>query len=174
MIIMPDHTALEIRNLLDGFLLDPNSFNENENTDSQFYEDTNVLGPIKYNENFESQFHQETNLMTAKITPTKPNASNKAQFIKAKKTFQCSSCGKFFDNYKQLKVHKYQVHPSDYGSIKCKICYKILKTKSILINHMLTHNSSAFSCSICLKNFNRKHHLERHEKNCKGLLVKPI
>ena len=167
---MPDHTNSEIRNLLDGFSLGPKNFNESENTNSQFYQGTNLLGPIKCNENADFQFYEETNL----VTPTKPKSSIKTQFIKGKKTFQCSSCGKLFENYKQLKVHKYQVHPSDYGSIKCKICFKILKTKSILINHMLTHNSSAFSCSICLKNFNRKHHLERHEKNCKGSLVKPI
>ena len=145
---MPDHTASEIRNLLDGFLLGPINFDGNENTDSQFY--------------------QETTLLTPKIASTKPNALNKAQFIKGKKTFQCSSCGKLFENYKQLKVHKYQVHPSDYGSIKCKICFKILKTKSSLINHMSTHNSSSFSCSICLQNFNFKCNLTRHEKNCKA------
>ena len=127
-IIMPDHTVSDIRNELDGFIWSLSVSCENLDGDSQ-----------------------ESILLSQKLVKKRPRASKECSFKKERKTFQCSSCGKFFDNFIQLKNHKYQVHPSNYGSIKCEICFKTLKTKSILINHMLTHNKSSFSCTHCFK-----------------------
>ena len=149
---MPDHTSSEIRHLLDGFMSGPNNCNNEESLDKE-----NV------SEN------EEPNLLIQKFAK-KTKMSKKSQSNIGKKTFQCCTCGKIFSNYKQLKNHKYQVHPSNYGSIKCDICLKVLKTKSSLINHMIIHNSSQFSCSICLKQFSRKFALQRHEKNCNNSL----
>ena len=142
---MPDHSAAEISNLIRGF----------------------ICGQKSFSETCDDVLKQETNMFSQQEFSVPPIASNKTQATPGRKTFQCSSCGKMCDNYKQLKVHKYQVHPLNYGTIKCEICSKILKTKSSLINHMFIHNSSSFACPKCSTKFNRKFALTRHKKTCK-------
>ena len=46
----------------------------------------------------------------------------------------------------------------------CKMCGKMLSTKSGLHNHLKSHEPPKFTCSVCCQKFTHKHHLVRHLK----------
>ena len=67
--------------------------------------------------------------------------------LKRTTSFHCEFCGKEFINSLKCRKHRYQVHKD--AVYNCKLCKASFKTKSILNNHLKTHNEPMFSCDFC-------------------------
>lgn len=76
----------------------------------------------------------------------------------------CSKCGKSFDTWLDLKVHK-KTHAI--RGLTCFACDKQFKGEAALANHLKLHRKVESSprslvCSDCGKEFGRMYHLKRH------------
>ena len=79
-----------------------------------------------------------------KITSSKVKSPNADQ-----ESFQCDVCGLIFETSKKCRMHKYQVHSN--SSFSCELCSNRFKTKSILLNHLKSHEPPSFPCLYCSK-----------------------
>lgn len=77
----------------------------------------------------------------------------------------CDVCGRPFLNTKRLRVHK-RVH--DHGSYPCRVCGKVLPTRTSRSNHVESaHSRRVLRCQVCrepMKHYNArvKHMSEAH------------
>ena len=77
----------------------------------------------------------------------------------------CSLCSKMFKNQKYLSQH-YKTH-FESSKYECKICFKQLRTKQNLKNHVqFVHLDCPRDkvCNTCDSKFKTTKHLKRHEK----------
>ncbi|XP_076004242.1 uncharacterized protein LOC142996984 [Genypterus blacodes] len=76
----------------------------------------------------------------------------------------CTDCGKILGNWLELNAHK-KTHLGE--GLICPLCDRQFKAKSLLANHIKTHNKvksspQPVSCAECGKVFGRMYHLKRH------------
>ncbi|XP_069606078.1 oocyte zinc finger protein XlCOF8.4-like [Ranitomeya imitator] len=82
---------------------------------------------------------------------------------KARKSFSCSECGKFFNQKSNLDEHQ-RTHTGE-KPFSCSECGKCFNRKWNLDKHQRTHTGEKpFSCSECGKCFAQKSHLVRHHR----------
>ncbi|XP_069610819.1 zinc finger protein 721-like [Ranitomeya imitator] len=80
---------------------------------------------------------------------------------KAKKSFSCSECGKYFTCKSQFVTHQ-RIHTGE-KPFSCSECGKCFNRKWVLDNHQKTHTGEKpFSCPECGKCFNRKWYYDNH------------
>lgn len=72
--------------------------------------------------------------------------------------YPCTKCFSKFSNMESLQQHIYTTHPR----YICNICQKVISTKKNYKRHLKEHNSRSYSCDLCIKNFKRLEHLNRH------------
>ncbi|XP_069605710.1 zinc finger protein 135-like isoform X2 [Ranitomeya imitator] len=109
---------------------------------------------------------------TDSLPTTKGNQSHKRDnknptAHKAKKSFSCSECGKYFNSKTSFVTHQ-RIHTGA-KPFSCSECVKCFTEKSSLIKHQRTHTGEKpFSCSECGKYFNRKSDLVKHQRTHTG------
>ncbi|XP_056645774.1 zinc finger protein 271-like isoform X2 [Diorhabda sublineata] len=83
------------------------------------------------------------------------------------KPFHCTMCLKNFSRSDSFKLHQKQ---HELCNECCKICKGTFLSKSLLIEHMKTHqdHSKNFLCFVCGKTFSRKDNLHTHLKRHRG------
>ena len=144
-VIMPSHTHSEILKELLGFA-----------KRKEFIQDKSMCdmgGDIEtVNETVlmleASSFEDESNIKSTEFIkmPLKRKLQHDVP-LKRTTSFQCEFCGKEFINSLKCRKHRYQVHKD--AVYNCKLCRASFKTKSILNNHLKTHNEPMFSCDFC-------------------------
>ena len=147
-LLMPSYKDTDIINELCGFVVQ--SDNKKDHCQVSWIPETQTRSS---DQQMESPV-LELNVQNWKAYPSS-NASTvpkpKGQYCKNQKdAFQCEHCGKVFSSSKQCRQHRYQVHKQTVDHC-CPICTAKFKTKSILSNHLKTHNSPSFSCDFCSK-----------------------
>ncbi|XP_077112558.1 uncharacterized protein LOC143767924 [Ranitomeya variabilis] len=106
------------------------------------------------------------------LPTTKQNQSHKRGIKnqtapKAKKSFSCSECGKYFNTKAHLDNHK-RTHTGE-KPFSCSECGKCFNRKEVLGRHQRTHTGDRpFLCSECGKCFNMKAHLDYHQRTHTG------
>lgn len=133
-VIMKDYSVDEIIKLFNGYVI------------------TDVIDSESgRNQVSENTIRNENNDMEPELVELKERRSNATVQGKrgTKKSSLCHVCGKEFLTSIKLAVHKFQVHSMNEESYKCSICFKVMKTKSILYKHMFIHSDPRFSCIIC-------------------------
>lgn len=76
--------------------------------------------------------------------------------------YKCDKCGKLFTQLSMLKRHNSLEHPESPDNFKCPECSFNCKLQSEFIVHLKSHNFKVVKCGVCLREFTRKYHLERH------------
>ncbi|XP_069606000.1 oocyte zinc finger protein XlCOF8.4-like [Ranitomeya imitator] len=113
------------------------------------------------------QVPSSDSLTTTKENQTHKRGIKKQTSPKAKKSFSCSECGKYF-NWKNALVSHQRSHTGE-KPFSCPECGKSFNWKSVLVRHQSTHTGEKpFSCSECGKYFNRKSVLVRHQSSHTG------
>ena len=167
-LIMPHHTEEELRSELNGFVI---SIKSNKSLKES------VSCAIK----LDQSISLDTESNQAVLSNTQNNINGRKKVMKCKPrrvsgqplpqrlglNWQCEKCGRSFDKSKQLKMHRYQVHVEKEYYHHCSECKGKFKTRSILINHLKTHEPPAFSCPSCSRKFKKKFNLERHSLVCR-------
>ncbi|XP_073406464.1 uncharacterized protein [Dendrobates tinctorius] len=101
-------------------------------------------------------------LPTPKENPSHKRGIKKQTAPKAKKSFSCSDCGKYFNRKAHLVSHQ-RTHTGE-KPFSCSECGKYFAHKSNFVKHQRTHTGEKpFSCSECGKCFNQKAHLLSHQ-----------
>ncbi|XP_073398339.1 uncharacterized protein [Dendrobates tinctorius] len=106
------------------------------------------------------------------LATTKENQSHKRGLKKqtapkAKKSFSCSECGKYFTRKAHFVNHQ-RTHTGE-KPFSCSECEKCFKQKSALVSHQRIHSGEKpFSCSECEKCFNQKSALDSHQRTHTG------
>ncbi|XP_073420932.1 uncharacterized protein [Dendrobates tinctorius] len=102
------------------------------------------------------------------VPTTKENQSHKRGIkiqtaAKAKKTFLCSECGKYF-TWKSHFVNHQRTHTGE-KPFSCSECGKCFNRKSVFDNHQRTHTGEKpFSCSECGKCFAHQSLFVTHQR----------
>ncbi|XP_069604971.1 gastrula zinc finger protein XlCGF57.1-like isoform X2 [Ranitomeya imitator] len=113
------------------------------------------------------QVPSSDSLLTTKENQSHKRGIKKQTAAKAKKSFSCSECGKYFN--KKSHFFKHQRTHTGEKPFSCSECGKCFKRKSDLVNHHRTHTGEKpFSCSECGKCFNRKGNLVTHHRSHTG------
>lgn len=141
-ILMPSFNEIEIRKELGGFVVPLDQ----------------PINPIQVSCSLENQTfinsssnrQLEGKLFSQIVKSVDDNQTVATYQEKQSYQWQCEHCGQSFQTSKQCRQHRYQVHKPANNHC-CTICGAGFKTKSILSNHMRTHNSSSFSCERCSK-----------------------
>ncbi|XP_069605509.1 zinc finger protein 773-like isoform X2 [Ranitomeya imitator] len=82
---------------------------------------------------------------------------------KAKKSFSCSKCGKYFPWKSAFVIHQ-RTHTGE-KPFSCSDCGRRFTQKCSLVMHLRTHTGDKpFSCSECGKCFNQKSELVTHQR----------
>ena len=77
----------------------------------------------------------------------------------------CSDCGKLFSSSKQIKNHKYNVHPKIKDKYECEQCLQKFPYAHVLDKHKVrNHSGERFVCSNCNKSFTLRSNLLKHVK----------
>lgn len=77
----------------------------------------------------------------------------------------CSDCGKIFSSSKQMRNHKYNVHPSVKDKYECEKCLQKFPYVHLLNKHKIrSHSRERFVCSNCNKSFTLRSNLLKHIK----------
>ncbi|XP_055612895.1 zinc finger protein 809-like [Uranotaenia lowii] len=85
------------------------------------------------------------------------------QLHSKERNFKCSTCGKWYETAKQLKVHEKR---HDVGkAFPCQLCPSEFNYQSDLTRHTEHHHGkeARYSCKNCDKRFSRFDHKKRHE-----------
>ncbi|XP_077112370.1 uncharacterized protein LOC143767742 isoform X1 [Ranitomeya variabilis] len=113
------------------------------------------------------QFPSSDSLLTTKGNQSHKRGIKKETAPKAKKSFSCSECGKYFTCKSYFVTHQ-RMHTGD-RPFSCSECGKCFKWKTNLVTHQRTHTGEKpFSCSECGKSFNCKLSLVRHQRTHTG------
>ncbi|XP_077112599.1 uncharacterized protein LOC143767940 [Ranitomeya variabilis] len=113
------------------------------------------------------QIMSSDSLPTTKENESHKRGIKKQTAPKAKKSFPCSECGKYFNTKALLDNHQ-KTH-TDEKPFSCSECGKCFNRKKCLVRHQRTHTGEKpFSCSECGKCFNRKEVLDRHQRTHTG------
>ncbi|XP_077112345.1 uncharacterized protein LOC143767733 isoform X2 [Ranitomeya variabilis] len=106
-------------------------------------------------------------LLTTKGNQSHKRSIKKQTAPKARKSFSCSECGKYFTRKPNFVTHQ-RTHTGD-RPFSCSECEKCFKWKSNLDKHQRTHTGEKpFSCSECGKCFSWKSDLVRHQRTHTG------
>ncbi|XP_073436236.1 uncharacterized protein [Dendrobates tinctorius] len=106
------------------------------------------------------------------LPSTKENQSHKRDIEKqtapkAKESFSCSECGKYFI-WKSYFVNHQRTHTGE-KPFSCSECGKCFTQKCNLVIHLRTHTGEKpFSCLECGKCFNKKSVLDSHQRTHTG------
>ncbi|XP_069605801.1 oocyte zinc finger protein XlCOF22-like isoform X2 [Ranitomeya imitator] len=113
------------------------------------------------------QVPSSDSLLTTKGNQSHKRGIKKETAPKAKKSFSCSECGKYFTCKSHIVTHL-RTHTGD-RPFSCSECGKCFNLKSILVTHQRTHTEEKpFSCSECEKCFKRKPDLVKHQRTHTG------
>ncbi|CAH1777944.1 unnamed protein product [Owenia fusiformis] len=90
--------------------------------------------------------------------PSSVNMSNSNKHT----SYKCDVCGKYLSSSTSLKIH-YRRHTGE-KPFKCSICAYSSITKTLLDNHLQTHNREGkrFPCEVCSKLFYTKENMQSH------------
>ncbi|XP_069605978.1 zinc finger protein 25-like isoform X3 [Ranitomeya imitator] len=107
------------------------------------------------------QVPSSDSLPTTKGNQSHKRGIKKQTAPKAKKSFSCSECGKYFTWKSQFVTHQ-RTHTGE-KPFSCSECGKCFNRKWVLDNHQKTHTGEKpFSCPECGKCFNRKWFYDSH------------
>ncbi|XP_077110649.1 uncharacterized protein LOC143766681 [Ranitomeya variabilis] len=113
------------------------------------------------------QIISSDSLPTTKENQSHKRGIKKQTAPKAKKSFSCSECGKYFNTKTHLDNHQ-RTHTGE-KPFSCSECGKCFSRKSHLVRHQRTHTGEKpFSCSECGKCFKWKSDLVRHQRTHTG------
>ena len=77
----------------------------------------------------------------------------------------CTDCGKIFTSSKQMRNHKYNVHPEIKDKYECEHCLQKFPYVHVLNKHKIRrHSGERFVCSNCNKSFTIRSNLLKHIK----------
>ncbi|XP_077112149.1 uncharacterized protein LOC143767605 isoform X2 [Ranitomeya variabilis] len=113
------------------------------------------------------QVPSSDSLPTTKGNQSHKRGIKKQTAPKAKKSFSCSDCGKYFTWKSQFVTHQ-RIHTGE-KPFSCSECGKCFNRKWVLDSHQKTHTGEKpFSCPECGKCFNRKWFLDSHLRTHTG------
>ncbi|XP_070547788.1 zinc finger protein 260-like [Ptychodera flava] len=85
------------------------------------------------------------------------------KYLKIRRPFKCTECGKTFKRKYHLKIHQL-IHAQKRPHI-CNQCGKTFTQSSNLKTHLKTHSKiQPYSCKACGRRFSRKGNLQRHRR----------
>ncbi|XP_077112655.1 uncharacterized protein LOC143767964 isoform X2 [Ranitomeya variabilis] len=109
------------------------------------------------------QVPSSDSLPTTKDNQSHKRGIQKQTAPKAKKSFSCSKCGKYFP-WKSVFVSHQRTHTGE-KPFSCSECGRSFTQKCNLVMHLRTHTGEKpFSCSECGKCFNQKSDLVTHQR----------
>ncbi|XP_073398106.1 uncharacterized protein [Dendrobates tinctorius] len=109
------------------------------------------------------QILSSDSLPTTKENQSHQRGIKKQTAPKAKKSFSCSECGKYFTWKSRFVTHQ-RTHTEE-KPFSCTECLKCFNWKSVLDSHQRTHTGEKpFSCSECGKCFAHKSHFVTHQR----------
>ena len=82
---------------------------------------------------------------------------------KSEQMYSCDLCDKSFNPKSNLESHMRYAHSKDPEVIQCTECNKSLRRENYK-NHLKLHESKAFECIICSKQFSRKDNMLDHKR----------
>ncbi|XP_069605132.1 oocyte zinc finger protein XlCOF22-like isoform X2 [Ranitomeya imitator] len=113
------------------------------------------------------QVPSSDSLLTTKENQSHKRGIKRQTAAKAKKSFSCSECGKYFKWKIDLDRHQ-RTHTGE-KPFSCSECGKCFNQKWHLVSHQRTHTGEKpFSCSECGKCFNQKGNLDEHRRTHTG------
>ncbi|XP_073398087.1 uncharacterized protein [Dendrobates tinctorius] len=109
------------------------------------------------------QVASSDSLPTTKENQSHTTGIKKQTAPKAKKSFSCSECGKYFTLKSNFVTHQ-RIHTGE-KPFSCSECGKCFHQKSDLVIHKRTHTGEKpFSCSECGKCFTHKSDCVKHQR----------
>ncbi|XP_073409414.1 uncharacterized protein [Dendrobates tinctorius] len=113
------------------------------------------------------QVPSSDSLLTTKENQSHKRGIKKQTAPKAKKSFSCSECGKYFVWKSHFVTHQ-RTHTGE-KPFSCSECGKYFVQKSHFVIHQRTHTGEKpFSCSECGKCFNNKSYCVKHQRTHTG------
>ncbi|XP_073435763.1 gastrula zinc finger protein XlCGF66.1-like [Dendrobates tinctorius] len=109
------------------------------------------------------QVPSSDSLPTTKENQSHKKGIKKQNAPKAKKSYSCSECGKYFTRKSSFVDHQ-RTHTGE-KPFSCSECGKYFAQKSHFVNHHRTHTGEKpFFCSECGKYFAQKSHFFNHQR----------